>query len=135
MPKYANSTGTVISFGTGIRVEPYSSVESIEWIAESSLPIGITMSSETPFFDQIVSSVELTSTATVQVPINLTGNYKITVLADTGVVGIQLNSSIAGMYYLGEGHTKEYTCFSRIIDNLIITIAGSGKGYVTIEHI
>jgi len=131
MPAYKNSTSTVIN-AEGVRIEPGQTVETYQYIA--SLPAGVTLTSASPYWDNIVSSAKLTSTTTVTVPSSLLGNYKIKIYVGAGECTVKTNSSSATAQYVGLYETLELTCLSRIIDNVIVTIA-SCTCYVTIEKI
>ena len=131
MPTYKNSGTSVVNV-EGLRLEPGETKATYQYLI--TLPAGVTLTSASPYWDNVVSSAKLTSTTTVSVPDSLTGNYKIKIYVGVGECTVQTNNSGAVARYVGLYETLELTSLSRIIDNVIVTIA-SGTVYVTIEKI
>ena len=132
MPTYKNSGTTVADVG-GLRVEPGQSVESVIWV--STLPAGVTKTSDSPFTNTPILSAVYTSSDTYSIPVSVTGNYLISVFADTGEVTVKFSSASNTAYYIAEGQGITVTCLSRTVDSIIYTVAVSGKVYITVEAI
>lgn len=131
MPKYTNANVTAVDVD-GIHFDPLQTISTYQWIG--TLPNGVTKVADAPYVSGIISSAKISTTTTVQVPVTLTGNYKISVYCNTVEVSVKLNSSGAVAKLLGAGELYEITCLSRTVDNIIVTVS-SGVAYVTIEKI
>ena len=130
MPTYLNS-GTVVKDVSGLRVEPGESLQSIQWAG--SLPAGVTITSENPFYNPIIYSTAIAGGGTYEIPNNLIGNYKVTFYCATGTITAKLSSSNGTARVLAAGETWTVMCLARIVDSLIWATTGTGS--VTVESI
>jgi len=130
-PKYTNSTSDLIVAGSK-RFEPNQTLSFVEWL--DPLPTGITKDSDSPYFDPVVYSAQITTTTTVSVPTGIGGSYMISIYCQSGTATVKLNSSSATARYLGAGDSYSVKCMDRIVDNVIITITTATVN-ITIEKI
>lgn len=131
MPKYQN-TGTSLIVVGSLRFERGETLETPIWL--DSLPSGIVLLADAPFFNPIILSQKVASTSTVTIPVVSTGSYKVSVYVTAGEVSLKVNSSSSTAVLLGVGMKFEAICLSRTINDLRFTIS-SGTAYVTVEKI
>lgn len=126
------------------RIEAGQSVLTSEYIL--NLPWYAVQSASTPFYDNTIYSVSLSSQTTVNVPttvidsstgnpIPLNGNYVIKVYVSIGACTVQLNSSSAVARYVGLYEHYDVSCRGRGVGSIIVTPVGSSTIYVSIEKI
>jgi len=141
MPKYTNSGSAAVTMGD-VRIEPGQTKATLQFIP-GVLPAGITEDTIAPTVLPVVSSVKLTSGATVTIPEtvvdpisgvakDLVGNYLITIAVAVGDATVQING-VGVARYVGLYETYTLRCLSRIVDTLVIATAGTV--YVTVELI
>ena len=133
MPRYTNSTDTVISIGS-LRVEPYSFKDSLEYFA--SLPTGLTVTVATPVFTKTLQSVKLTGTGTTTIAAAATGNYKVSIFvpAGTNELTFKINDTSDVARLVGPGDSYEIQCMYRVVNSVIVT-AITGVAYLSVDAI
>lgn len=130
MPRYQNASTSVVELD-GIRIEPGQIVTTEKYI-QKALPANVTLVDAVGFYDPTLLSQKVDSTSTVSVPAGLVGNYRIIIICLSGEVSIKVNAATATARLMCAGDKVEWLCYSRIIDNVIFTIA-TGVAYITIE--
>jgi hypothetical protein len=130
MPRYQNASTSVVELD-GIRIEPGQIVTTEKYI-QKALPANVTLVDAVGFYDPTLLSQKVTSTSTVSVPAGLVGNYRIIIFCLSGEVTVKANAATATARFMCAGDRLEWLCTSRVIDNVILTIA-TAVVYVTIE--
>ena len=131
MPKYLNSNLTVATLGVE-RIEPGSTLTTGTFYP--TLPAGVTLTSSTPVFTNVLASSKITQSGTYSVDSSITGNYQIRLYMDlttNGYATYKLNDASSVADTIGPGDAREFRCSDRVVDNIIFT-AVSGNVYLTI---
>lgn len=132
MPKYTNSTSTVITVGS-LRVEPKQTLTT-KVFEVGAVAAGLTLDAAVPIYSPTIQSAKISGTTTVTVPAELTGNYRIHIFVPAGSneLTIKLSDTSDVARLIGPGETVDYVCMNRVINSVIVT-AITGVAYITIE--
>ena len=131
MPKYQNTGSDLVVVGS-LAFSPSQILETPIWL--ESLPAGIVLLADAPYFNPTLLSQKVTTTSTVTIPNVAQSSYKVEVFVLSGEISLKLNSDSGTARLLGAGMTFEAICLSRTINDLRFTIT-TGVAYVTVEKI
>lgn len=139
MPTYKNTSSARVTV-SGFALEPGQSMELDGYVINAAGK-GLTKTADTPYYNPVIHSEKVSSSKTVQVPeVDSLGNdverYLVHFYASSDWVGTiafndASNTPLLSLY----GDAKwNIRCFSRLIDNIIITRT-AGDLWVIIEKI
>ena len=133
MPRYTNSTNSVISVGS-VRVEPNSFKDSFEYFA--ALPAGLTVTAALPVFTRTIQSVKLSGAATTTIAAAATGNYMVSIFVPAGAneLTFKINDASDVARLIGPGDRYEIQCGYRVVNSIIVT-AITGVAYLSVDAI
>ena len=133
MPRYTNSTNSVISIGS-VRVEPNSFKDSNEYFA--ALPAGLAVTAPLPVFTKTLQSVKLSGTGTTTIAATATGNYMVSIFvpAGTNELTFKINDASDVARLIGPGDSYQIQCSYRVVNSVIVT-AITGVAYLSVDAI